>query len=220
VEPQEAADRIVEALEEERAELAEERAERRVSDRLRTQSALVIAILAMLLAIATLGGDHAKKEALNANILAADTWAFYQAKNIRQTTYALAADELETIAEVGGLVLSETARQRLQGRVESYRQTVARYEDEPDPRDPGNPLKGEGKKQLQARAQHYEHDRDYALAMDPNFIYSTAIYQIAIVLGSVAIIAMSRLILFGAIALGVVATALLLNGFMLIVPMP
>jgi hypothetical protein len=220
VEPQEAANQIAELLHEERQELAHERAERHQSDRLRTESALVIAVLAMLLAIATLGGDHAKKEAINANILATDSWAFYQAKNIRQTTYMLAADELETIAEVGGVVLPEAARQRIQARVEAYRQTVARYDDEPDPRDPGNPIKGEGKKQLQARAQHYEHDRDHALAQDPNFIYSTAIYQIAIVLGSVAIIATSRLILLGAIALGVVATVLLANGFLLILPVP
>jgi uncharacterized protein DUF4337 len=220
VEPQEAADRIVEALEEERQELAHERAERRVSERHRTQSALVIAILAMLLALATLGGDHAKKELLNANILAADTWAFYQAKNIRQTSYALAADELETMAELGSPFLSESARQRIQTRIDNYRQTVSRYDDEPDPRDPGNPLKGEGKKQLQARAQHYEHERDHASAQDPNFIYSTAIYQIAIVLGSVAILATSRIILFGAITLGAVATILLVNGFMLLFPVP
>ena len=45
----------------------------------------------MLLAIAALGGAEATKEMLNANIHASDTYAFYQAKNIRQTLYQTSA---------------------------------------------------------------------------------------------------------------------------------
>lgn len=59
------------------------------------RSALTISILAMVLAIASLGGSNAMKEATQENILAANAYAFYQAKNIRQTTYKLAAAELE-----------------------------------------------------------------------------------------------------------------------------
>ena len=56
-----------------------------------------IGVLAMLLAISGLGGGNATKEMLNANIQASDTYAFYQAKNIRQTSNQLAADELEAL---------------------------------------------------------------------------------------------------------------------------
>ncbi|NDF79554.1 MAG: DUF4337 family protein, partial [Betaproteobacteria bacterium] len=59
------------------------------------RSALTISILAMVLAIASLGGSNAMKEATQENILAANAYAFYQAKNIRQTTYKLAAADLE-----------------------------------------------------------------------------------------------------------------------------
>ena len=59
------------------------------------RSALTISILAMVLAIASLGGSNAMKEATQENILAANAYAFYQAKNIRQTTYKLAANDLE-----------------------------------------------------------------------------------------------------------------------------
>jgi hypothetical protein len=33
---------------------------------------------------------------IGSNIKASDTWAFYQAKNVRQNMYRLAAEELET----------------------------------------------------------------------------------------------------------------------------
>jgi len=220
VEPREAADKIAEVLEEQREELAEERAERRVSEQFRSQAAIVIAILAMLLAISALGGDHAKKEAVNANIQASDAWAFYQAKNIRQTTYALSSDQLEALIASDGPGLADSARQSVQAKIEQYRRTVTRYDDEPDPNAPNDPLKGDGKKQLMARAQHFEHERDHALAQDPNFDYATAIYQIAIVLGSVSIIAASRIILLASVALGVVASLLLVNGHLLFAKLP
>src|SRR5262245_49365648 len=82
-----AAEAITDAAEEKRAE----------NDRFRRQAAVVIGVMAMLLAIAGLGGGNATKEMLNANIQASDTYAFYQAKNIRQTSYQLAGQELQTL---------------------------------------------------------------------------------------------------------------------------
>ena len=64
-------------------------------DKSQNRSALTISILAMVLAIASLGGSNAMKEATQENILAANAYAFYQAKNIRQTTYKLAVTDLE-----------------------------------------------------------------------------------------------------------------------------
>ena len=62
---------------------------------LNSLAALIIALMAMMLAITSLGGGNAAEDIMNNNIHASDTWAFYQAKNIRQTAYRLAADELE-----------------------------------------------------------------------------------------------------------------------------
>lgn len=192
----------------------------RSDDRLRTQAAITIAILAMLLAIGSLGGDNATKETINSNIQASDTWAFYQAKNIRQTANQIAANELEAQLAIQGGSLDEAARQRIQQSIERYQATVARYESEPDPADPTNPLKGEGKKELTTRARHWEEKRDHALAQDPNFDYATALLQIAIVLGSVSIVATSRPILVSTILVGGVAFVLLLNGFFLFFDLP
>jgi Domain of unknown function (DUF4337) len=203
-----------------RAAVETEREEHLAEARFRTRGASVIAVLAMLLAIASLGGENATKETVNANIHASDAWAFYQAKNIRQTVNQLAADELEATILVHGATLTDDSRQEIQRRLERYRATAARYESEPDANDPTNPLFGEGKKELQARARHWEARRDHAQVQDINFDYARALFQIAIVLGSVAIVATSRWILWFSLAVGSVATLLMLNGFFLVMHLP
>lgn len=202
------ADNVRGAAENERAHAA--------VDRFRSGAAVVIAILAMLLAVASLGGENATKETINNNILASDTWAFYQAKNIRQTSFRLAAEELELVLP------SLPAQQQAEAtrRVESYKATVARYESEPDKDEPENFMKGEGKRELTLRGRHYEGLRDHAQKQDPNFDYSTALFQIAIVLGSVAIVAVSRPVLALALVIGAIATLLMLNGFFLFAELP
>jgi len=54
-------------------------------DRFRRLAAMYVGVVAMLLAIASLGGGHVTKEMLNANIKASDTYAFAQAKYLRET---------------------------------------------------------------------------------------------------------------------------------------
>ena len=49
----------------------------------------------MGLAIGSLGGWNAMKEAAHENILAANTYSFYQAKAIRQQALKIAASDLE-----------------------------------------------------------------------------------------------------------------------------
>ena len=49
--------------------------------------ALTTAIFAVVLAIASLGGNNAMKEMLLAQQQASDQWAFYQAKVIREHQY-------------------------------------------------------------------------------------------------------------------------------------
>ncbi|HLH22097.1 MAG TPA: DUF4337 domain-containing protein [Chloroflexota bacterium] len=189
-------------------------------ERFRTRAAITIAVLGMLLAIASLGGDDALKQTLNANVRASDTYAFYQAKNIRQTAAALAADELDTALRLHPDVAAADVGAAVQQQIADYQAQIAEYESAPDPEDPTNPLKGEGKQQLLAQARDWEAKRDRADAQHHNFDYSRALFQIAIVLGSVAILAVSRPVLWLALALGGGATLLMLNGFFLLVDLP
>ena len=178
------------------------------NERFRRRAALVIGTLAMLLAIASLGGDNAGQEVTQANILATDTWAFFQARNIRQTDTQLAADELEVLLATRS-DLSPEARAEVQRRIEQYQARVARFE--------SDPIEGEGKRELAQRARGYEADRARAEQQDNNFDYAQALFQIAIVLGSVSIVAASRWLLLLCLALGTVGIVLTINGFFLLV---
>lgn len=209
MEPREVAEQIREATGEEK--LADEHFRRR--------AAVGIGVLAMLLAIAALGGNSAAREMINDNILASDTWAFFQAKTIRQTSQQLAAIEVEALLASHPAMPPE-ARATLQQAIDRARATVSRYESEPNQEDPGNPLKGEGRKELRQRAEYLEHKRDRAEARLPNFEYAEALFQIAIVLGSVSIVATSRPLFGAGLALGLVAILFMLNGFLLVIPRP
>lgn len=200
------------------SEIREERAEHEAEDKFRDRAAMLIAIMAMLLAIGSLGGGNVAEDMIHNNIKASDTWAFFQAKNVRQTQYRLAAEELEVqLANPG---LSPEVRAALREKVDAYRATVARYDDEPDPAAPGDSLRGEGKKQLSAQARGYEALRERAGARDSNFDYSEVAFQLAIVLGSVAILALSRKVLYISIGLGVIGAVLMINGFTLMFNLP
>jgi len=199
---------------------AAEGAAEAVIERFRARAALAIAVMAALLALTSLGGGNVAEDMVANNIHASDTWAFYQAKNIRQTSNRLAADNLEMQLRIHGASLDAGTRAALRKQIAEYRATAARYEDEPDPQHPADPLKGEGKQQLRARAEDYEKQRDRAMAQDPNFDLSEALLQIAIVLGSVSILANSRPVLAVSLVVTLLATLLLVNGFFLFVPLP
>jgi hypothetical protein len=180
-------------------------------DLFKRRAAIAIAVCAMLLAITGLGGQNATKEAINENIQASNTFNFFQAKNMRQTAYILAASEIET-AWANHSALPAEAKSALQAKVEEYKKTIARYESEPETQ--------EGKKELLARARDHEQKRDHALAQDPYFDYAEALLQIAIVLISVSIVAEQVWLSFIGGGLGVIGTLLMLNGFLLLVRIP
>ncbi|MEA3336374.1 MAG: DUF4337 domain-containing protein [Chloroflexota bacterium] len=193
---------------------------KRDDEQFRTWTAVWIAVLAVLLAVSSLGGDNVAEEAMHNNIRSSDTFAWYQAKNIRQTQYELAAADLELSLLGQADALTPAQREAIEAQLAGFRATIERYDSEPDPDDPQNPLKGEGKRELLAQALNYQSQRDHAFAQDPNFDYAHALYQIAIVLASIAIVATSRGLLYLSIGLGVAATILTVNGFLLLVPLP
>ena len=188
-------------------DVAEQISEVDYNDRFRRIAAIYIGVVAMLLSIATLGGSDAMEERLNANIHASDTYAFYQAKYIRQVMLQNAAQELEVLAI--GLALTPEQREKVQQVVQRNRDTVQRYESEP--------TTNEGKKELLARAKEFENMRDKAAAQAPNFDYAEALFQIAIVLGSVAIVAVSSWLLGLSGLLTIAGVAFTINGYLLLV---
>jgi hypothetical protein len=211
MEPTDAAELISEI----REEMQENREQQQAEDRFRNLTALIISVMAVILAVAGLGGDNVGEDMVHNNIAASDTWAFYQAKNVRQTSFRLAADELEMVLAANAGMPAEV-RQRMEERIASYRATVARYDDEPDPSAPGDTLRGEGKKQLAARARFHEAARERAGEQDNNFDYGSILLQIAIVLGSVSLLASSRKLMAFAVLMAFGGVLLTVNGFLLL----
>jgi hypothetical protein len=169
-----------------------------------------IGMLAVLLAICGVGGANATKDATRANIEAANTWAFFQAKNIRRSTLRVAIDDLEI--KLTESTISPVTREAITKKIAEHKGTLARITSEPET--------GEGLNELSAKAKAHEVERDIALRRDPYFDWSQALLQIAIVLASVHIIIgnMPLLAMSGGLAgLGVL---LMLNGFTLLVSLP
>jgi len=180
------------------------------TDAFRRWVAIYVGVVAMLLAISSLGGGKVTKEMLAANIRASDAYAFAQAKYLRETAYELAADELEVLA--AQTATPDELKSRIAASVRHYRAAAARYA--------SDPASGEGRKELLAQAKRWEAQRDHAEAQDPNFEFAAALFQIAIVLGSVSIVATSRPLLGLSMALTLAAVVLTVNGFFVLVPLP
>ena len=161
--------------------------------------ALVIAIMVLFLAFSETLGKSANTEALNLNIKASDTWAFFQAKNIRRTTLTTAVET----KKIDALNASEGLKPALAKQIEEWEKTVARYTSDPQSR--------EGLDELFMRAQEAEHERDAALARYHHYEIASAAFQIGIVLCSAAVITATiwlAWIASGVAALGIVFMAL------------
>jgi hypothetical protein len=173
--------------------------------------AVYIGILAVILAVAGVGGGNATKDATARNIEAANTWAFFQAKNIRRHEIRLMISEFEVlIATQPGM--PEAARTMIDERIAKLNADAARYTSEP--------ATGEGTEQLAIKARELEKQRDVAMSKDPYFDYGQAMLQIAIVLASIAIITGGNALLALSGLLGTLGTLLTVNGFFLFYHVP
>jgi hypothetical protein len=180
-------------------------------DELNKWVGVYIGVLAVLLAICNVGGANAAKDANRANIEAANTWAFFQAKNIRRTAYSVAADDLEVmLATQPGL--SGAARKSVEDKIKAHRGEAARMKSEPKA--------GDGADELFRKAKALETERDIAMRKDPYFDWSQALLQIAIVLASVHLIIGNMLLLGLSGSLAGLGVLLMLNGYTLAVALP
>jgi uncharacterized protein DUF4337 len=164
--------------------------------------ALLISVIALFLALAEMLGKSAQTEGISLNIKASDTWNFFQAKTIRQTSLRTAAQAL--IVEAG-TAPDEARKAALLKQADEWMKTVARYESDPAEKD--------GRKELRALAEKYEHDRDTYLARYHHYEFASAAYQIGIVLASAAVITGIMALVYAAIGLGVVGLAFMALGF-------
>jgi hypothetical protein len=167
--------------------------------------ALVTAIYAVALAIASLGGSNSMKDMLLAQQQSSDQWAFYQAKVIREHLYRSQRLTVElALAEPSALKGAERAK---------YEALATRLADE-------EKRYNTEKKDVEKDAKKFEHERDVNRDRDPYFDYAEVLLQIAIVTSSVSILASSRPMFWFSMALALIGVVLTINGFFLLFRFP
>jgi hypothetical protein len=164
--------------------------------------ALLIAVLALFLSFSETLGKSAQTEAIDANVKSSDTWAFFQAKDIRRTTLNTAADQTVLLT---ANVADPAAKAAIDKQIEAWRATAARYE--------SDPKTGEGRKELAERAKEQEKERDLAMARYHHYELASAAFQVGIVLASAAVITGALALAWLGGALGIVGLVLTLFGF-------
>lgn len=170
-----------------------------------------IGVLAVILAICGMGGGNAAKEATLKNIEAANTWSFFQAKNLRRHGLNVQIDELE-LWLAREPQMPDAARTAVVARLADYKQRASQLTSDEKSR--------EGLDQLWARGKALEAERDLAMRRDPYFDYGQAMLQIAIVLASVALISSGSMLLVVSALVGLSGALLTLNGFLMLMPIP
>jgi Domain of unknown function (DUF4337) len=169
-----------------------------------------IGALAVVLALSSMGGDNAASDASNRNIEAANTWAFFQAKNMRRHVLRVEADDLslKLLADPG---MPPAAKAAISDKIASYQ--------EQDKKLTSDVVSQEGLDELFTKAKTLELKRDESLKRGPYFDYASACLQIAIVLASVAIISGGMLLLGISALLGLAGAIFTFNGFTLVLPL-
>ena len=156
----------------------------------------LITVLAALLAINTYISSGNSSKVLNNTISANNTWAFYQAKSVKQTLAEMARDDAIERKQID--------------KAEKLTAKIDRYESEP--------ATGEGKKELMAKAKGLEAERDQIRKSGPWLTFACSAFQIAIVLLTAIILAVSMSLYFASIGVGLFAALLMSQGLWLWLP--
>jgi Domain of unknown function (DUF4337) len=179
----------------------EERRDKTFSRRI----ALVTAVYAVVLAVASLGGNNAMKEMLIAQQEASNQWAYYQSKVIREHLNRGNKMVLEAqLAEPSALKGAE--RERFEALARKFADEEKRMVVD--------------KKEIEPKARAFEAERDHNQAKDPYFDYAEVLLQIAIVCASVSILSTSRPMFWFSSALAILGVLSTINGFLLLFRLP
>lgn len=153
-------------------------------------AALVVAVLAALLALTEVQAKHAEILVQESSVAAADSWNQYQAKSVRQ---AIARDLQRLAGTLDTPTDSARAAER-QALLAAFQSDQDHYEN--DAKD--------GKKAIAVRARDFEGERDRTLERAHAFDNAAAALELGIVLATASAITSSRMLIRGAIGLGVV----------------
>lgn len=155
--------------------------------------AVTLAILAVLVAMATLMGRRAGNEELLLQTQASDQWAFFQAKSIR-------LHEMQAVADVLGAV-QPMDKDRAADLREQYLKEVERYDKEKD--------------QISEKAKELESERTLVGKRGDRFDAAEGTLEIALIICSLTLLTKKRFFWFAGILVGIAGVAAGLSGFLI-----
>jgi hypothetical protein len=143
--------------------------------------ALTIAILAVILSFVDNTGDNAKTDAIVKTTEAANKWAYFQSRSLKENL-------AESNATLLGLLTPVDAA-ATKAKVEEMLGEIARYDGE--------------KKQLMEEARTLEKQAAYSMLIDDRADQASLLLQIAVVVCSIAILVRWKAIFFAGLAAGI-----------------
>lgn len=161
--------------------------------RIKDKAGWVITVIACFLAANTYIANGLSSKVLTNTIKANDTWNFYQAKSIKQS---ITEGQMEESRD-------PVRRAELKAKIDRYE---------------SDPVKGEGKRELMAKAQKLEAERDEAKLHTPWLTFSGMAYQLAIVLLSAAILAVSMPMFWSSLVVTAIGGLIMSQGIWLWLP--
>jgi len=148
--------------------------------------AVLISALAAVLALAGIGSKATQNAYLTHHVTLSDSYAFYQAKNVRAT---LKESEIAVLES-----LPNAEDPAIQNRIQAARVYAERMRDDPQG--------GDGMKQILVKAKEEEAERNEAFHRYHNFEFAVGALEIAIVLASVSVVTRMRPLALAAAAIG------------------
>lgn len=164
--------------------------------KIKDKAGWAITVIAGLLAINTYIANGISSKVLTNTIKASDTYSFYQAKSIKQSLAEQSLDD--------AMARKDTVK------IEKLEAKIARYE--------SDPKSGEGKKELLAKAQQLEADRDEAKKHSPWLTFAGSALQLSIVLLSAAILAVSNGMFLSSLIVALLGSLLMSQGIWMWLP--
>jgi len=179
----------------------EEKKEAEKKERWLSYLALTTVMLALGATLSTLRVGSFSNRSILRQTQASDQWAYYQAKSIKGYLYELQKEKLELELKLLGETGSRNTVDEYQQKIRSYDKKIKRYDEE--------------KAEIQKEARGLEEQRDVAVKHSMAFGYAVILFQLSILLASIAALMKKPRVWYLGLALGVAGAFYFANGFWL-----
>lgn len=163
--------------------------------------ALSTVIFAVCATLSTFKGGGYSTRAVMSQTMAANQWAYYQAKSLKGYLYEIQREMLELELKEPNSTLTPASIDARKDTIDSFTKKINRYEKE--------------KSEIQQEAKTLEARRDAAQANSQIFGYAVIFLQIAILLSSIAALMKKKMVWYLSMAIGTAGVVYFANGFLL-----